>query len=163
MTFEAQREIMGLFATGVTVIGTRVGDETWGMTANAFTSLSLDPPLVLVCVDNTKATHEKMSAGKCFSVNLLKADQVELSNRFAFKGPRDFSDLDVITEVTGAPILKDSLGYVDCETHEILSGGDHDIFVGRIVAGKVLSDDAEPLLYYRGGYAALAKPEASDG
>ena len=159
MAFDSQlqRKIMGMFATGVTVVSTRMGDETWGMTANAVTSLSLDPPLVLVAVDKKSQSHENFSAGGCFAMNILRADQEEISNRFAFTGPKDFSNLPFKTAVTGAPILNDTLGFVDCQLKEILPGGDHDIFIGQIVAGEL--GEGDPLLYFAGGYAGLKPPQ----
>ncbi|MDA1055447.1 MAG: flavin reductase family protein [Planctomycetota bacterium] len=151
-----QRRILGKFATGVTVASTKVGDETWGMTANAVTSLSLDPPLVILCIQKEGQSRDKFEEGGCFALNILSAGQQEVSDRFAFKGPKDFSDLETITAETGAPILKDALGWVDCRLKEILPGGDHDIFIGEIVAGGA-ADDGSPLLYYGGKYAKLEK------
>ena len=90
-----QKRIMGKFATGVTVASTRIGDETWGMTANAVSSLSLDPPLVLLCVVRDSQSHDKFKEAGCFALNILAADQEDISNRFAFKGPKDFSGLDI--------------------------------------------------------------------
>ncbi len=156
MSFDSQqqRKIMGRFATGVTVASTRIGDETWGMTANGITSLSLDPPLVLLAVQKDVVSHGKFKEGGCFALNILTSEQQELSDRFAFKGPKDFSGLDYTTGETGAPILADSLGWVDCRVTEVLEGGDHDIFIGEIVAGEV--GTGEPLLYFNGKYARLA-------
>lgn len=150
-----QRRILGRFATGVTVASTKVGDETWGMTANAVTSLSLYPPLVILCIQKDGQSHAKFKEGGCYALNILAADQQEISDRFAFKGPKDFSDLDTKTAETGSPILNDSLGWVDCKLKEILPGGDHDIFIGEIVAGEA-SEDGEPLLYFGGKYAKTA-------
>ena len=150
---------MGRFATGVTVVTTRTGDVLWGMTANAVTSLSLDPPLVLVAVDKKSQTHGYLTEGKCFAVNILSLQQKSLSGRFATEGPKDFSDLDVTTAVTGAPILAGVLGFVDCRLTEILPGGDHDLFIGEIVAGDLVADDlgnGQPLLFYNGKYTQLA-------
>ena len=154
---QLQRKIMGMFATGVTVVSTRMGDETWGMTANAVTSLSLDPPLVLVAVDKKSQSHTNFSEGGCFAMNILSAAQREISDRFAFTGPKDFSNLEFKTAITGAPILHDTLGWVDCQLKEILAGGDHDIFIGEIVAGEL--GEGDPLLYFGGGYAAMAPKE----
>ncbi len=145
---------MGAFATGVTVASTRVGDQTWGMTANGITSLSLDPPLVLLAVQKEGASHGKFREGACFALNILTVQQRELSDRFAFQGPKDFSGLDFTTAETGAPILPDTLGWVDCRVTQVLDGGDHDIFIGEIVAGGVGS--GEPLLYFGGKYGSLA-------
>lgn len=156
MPFDAkeQRRIMGKFATGVTVASTRVGEDTWGMTANAVTSLSLDPPLVLLAVVRDSHSHAWFQRGGCFALNILSADQQAISTRFASPGPKDFSDLAVRTAHTGAPILTDSLGWVDCKLVEVLPGGDHDIFIGEIMAGE--ARDGEPLLYFGGKYAHLA-------
>jgi flavin reductase (DIM6/NTAB) family NADH-FMN oxidoreductase RutF len=158
MPFEPkeQRRIMGKFATGVTVASTKVGEETWGMTANAVTSLSLDPPLVLLAVVRESQSHAKFKDGGCFALSILSAEQEEISNRFASSGPKDFSDLDVTTAETGAPILKDAIGWVDCKLVEILPGGDHDLFIAEIVAGDAA--DGDPLLFYSGSYARLALP-----
>ena len=148
-----QRRIMGHFATGVTVITTRLGEELHGMTANAVTSLSLEPPLVLVAVDRKAGMYQSLKEAAGFAMNILAADQQDLSNRFATRGPKEFSDIPQTTAVTGAPIFTEALGYVDCEISEIFSGGDHDIFIGEIVAGNV--GEGEPLIYYGGSYRAL--------
>ena len=152
MSFDSQkqRKIMGAFATGVTIASTKVGDETWGMTANGITSLSLDPPLILLAVQKDAASHGKFKEGGCFALSILTAQQQDLSDRFAFKGPKDFSGLDYTTAETGAPILTDSLGWVDCRVTEVFNGGDHDIFIGEILAGEAGS--GEPLLYFGGKY-----------
>lgn len=150
-----QKRIMGRFATGVTVASTLVGEETWGMTANAVTSLSLDPPQVLLCVVRDSQSHAKFKEGGCFALSILAADDEEISNRFAFKGPKDFSGLSSRTAETGAPILESAIGWVDCRVAEIVRGGDHDIFIGEILAGGTA--DGEPLLYYEGGYGRLQR------
>lgn len=150
-----QRRIMGKFATGVTVVTLRSGETLWGMTANAVTSLSLDPPLVIVAVDRKGQTHGYMKTAGGFAINILAAHQEELSRRFAAAGPKDFSDLTWTAAQTGAPILADTLGYVECRTVEILPGGDHDIFVGEILAGE--ARDGSPLLYFAGRYARIAE------
>ena len=124
------------------------------MTANAVTSLSLATPLVLTCVAKGNQTHEHLSHSGFFSMNILSADQKHISDRFAFKGPRDFSDLETTVAATGAPILAGTLGWVDCRIKEVLAGGDHDIFLGEIVAGGCGS--GQPLLYYGGGYGRMA-------
>ncbi len=157
MAFDSkeQRRIMGRFATSVTVVSTIVGKgDTWGMTANAVTSLSLDPPLVLVAVARGNQTHDYVRESRCFAINILSADQEQLSNRFATVGPKNFSDLEVKTAVTGSPILVGAIGYVDCKLTDILPGGDHAIFIGEIVAGD--AGDGKPLLFYNGRYVQLA-------
>lgn len=157
MTFDSrkQRQILGHFATGVTVITTDGEAGSHGMTANAFASLSLDPPLVMVAVDKRAAMLEFLTKNRCFAVNILASDQEALSNRFAKPGPKDFADLATTTATTGSPILADAIAFLDCRVHEILPGGDHEIFVGEILAGDYSGGD--PLLYYAGGYRKLAE------
>lgn len=156
MVFDSkeQRRIMGKFATGVTIASTKVGAETWGMTANAVTSLSLDPPLVLLAVVRESQSHAKFKEAGCFALNILTSQQEDLSTRFASAGPKDFADLETKVAETGAPILAGALGWVDCRLVEILPGGDHDIFLGEVVAGD--ARDGEPLLFFGGKYARLA-------
>jgi flavin reductase (DIM6/NTAB) family NADH-FMN oxidoreductase RutF len=156
VTFDSklQRNIMGRFATGVTVITTGADPHFSGLTANAVASLSLSPPLVLAAVERKAHSHEYLLKYRVYAMNILAADQADLSKRFATPGPKIFTDLAFTTGATGAPILAGTLGYVDCKVVEILPGGDHDIFVGEIVAGE--ARDGEPLLYFHGGYRRLA-------
>ncbi len=151
----AQRRIMGHFATGVTVVTARNNGEIQGMTANAVTSLSLNPPLVLVAVDKTAAMHAALTASRHFALNILSESQENLSRRFAMRGPKEVNDLTWITASSGAPVLADALAWVDCRLAEILPGGDHDIFIGEILAGD--SRDGLPLLYFGGKYLRLAE------
>ncbi len=131
----AQRRILGHFATGVTVVTAHQNDEIHGMTANAVTSLSLVPPLILVAVDKSAAMHASLTASRCFAVNILTEAQEHLSRRFALRGPKEVNDQTWITAVSGAPILADALAWVDCRLADVLPGGDHDIFLGAILAG----------------------------
>lgn len=149
-----QRQILGRFATGVTVVTTGKSPPFAGLTANAVSSLSLNPPLVLVCIDRRSQALEAVREAGAFAVNILAADQEALSQRFATPGPKRFDDLDCTSAVTGVPILPGTLGYVDCRLFEILPGGDHEIFLGEILAGELR--DGEPLMYFAGKYARLA-------
>lgn len=151
-----QRRIMGRFATGVTVVTTRWQDKLWGMTANGILSLSLDPPLILVSIDRRNQMHACVTGGKCFAVNILTLDQQDVSQRFATRGYKDFESVALMTAETGAPVLKDALAFVDCRLVEILPGGDHDMFIGEIVAGDIGIGD--PLVFYSGSYTSLAPP-----
>jgi flavin reductase (DIM6/NTAB) family NADH-FMN oxidoreductase RutF len=155
MTFDPkkQRQILGHFATGVTVVTSDGEAGSHGMTANAFASLSLNPPLVMVAVDRNAAMLEFLTRNRCFAVNILRADHEELSRRFATPGPKDFSDLNVTTAETGSPILAEAIAYLDCRVYDILSGGDHEIFVGEILEGDYRG--GEPLLYFAGKYRKL--------
>ena len=158
MAFDAQlqRQIMGRLATGVTVVTTRYGNgEITGMTANAVMSLSLDPPLVVISVDKKAQMHGCLNDGQCYVINILTRDQEDLSTRFATPGPKDFSDLKWNDSQTGAPILSDTLGYLDCKLTVVLPAGDHDMFVGEVVAGDL--GKGVPLLFYSGKYRKLGE------
>jgi flavin reductase (DIM6/NTAB) family NADH-FMN oxidoreductase RutF len=148
------RQVMSQFATGVTIVTTRDGEEVHGLTANSFCSVSLEPPLVLVCVDKSAHSHDLIAAGRNFSVNILKASQEALARRFATNNlPADerFAGIQFRTEVTGAPILLESLGWLDCRLFATYPGGDHTIYVGEVLAlGRNQHDD--PLLYFHSGY-----------
>ncbi len=150
-----QRKIMGQFATGVTVVTTGGRAGVHGLTANAVASLSLDPPLVLVAVDKKAHSLEFLKVNRCFAVNILRLEQEATSRRFAIPGPKDFSGLAILTSATGSPVLADCLAYLDCRVIDILPGGDHEIFVGEIVAGEV--HKGRPLLYHAGKYRSLAE------
>jgi flavin reductase (DIM6/NTAB) family NADH-FMN oxidoreductase RutF len=138
----------------VTVVTTGGEAGTHGMTANAVASLSLHPPLVLVAVDKKAYLLDYLKVNRCFAINFLRLEQEEISRRFAAPGPKDFAGLATLTAVTEAPILSDCLAYADCHVVDILPGGDHEIFVGEIVAGEV--HKGLPLLYYSGKYRRLA-------
>lgn len=147
------------FPAGVTVI-TMVGPEgDHGMTASAFCSLSLDPPLVLVCVKNGNTTHGRLLDAPGFGVNILSQAQEHLSNRFAGYGPPMddwFSDLEVERgEASGAPLIGGSLARLDCSLYGTREGGDHTIFIGKVEGGAVSEGDPDPLIYMR-GYRKLA-------
>jgi flavin reductase len=150
-----QRKIMGQFATGVTVVTTGGEAGAHGLTANAVASLSLNPPLVLVAVDKRATTLDFLKKNRCFAINILRHDQEAISRRFAKIGPKDFSDLGTKTVKTTAPVLADCLAYVDCQVVDVLPGGDHEIFIGEIVAGEC--QGGQPLLYHSGGYRRIAE------
>ncbi len=157
MTFDSkkQRKIMGQFATGVTIVTTGGEAGEHGLTANAVASLSLEPPLVLVAVEKRAHSLDYLKKNKCFAINILRLDQEDVSRRFAIPGPKDFIGLDITRATTAAPILRECLAYVDCRVVDILAGGDHEIFVGEIVAGEY--HGGEPLLYFSAAYRRLSE------
>jgi flavin reductase (DIM6/NTAB) family NADH-FMN oxidoreductase RutF len=154
------RSIIGNFATGVTVITCAAGDEFQGMTANAVTSVSLEPVMVLVCVDKDTHTHRVLETGGAFAVNILGAHQEDVSRLFAKKAEPEIRSLRGqayrIGE-TGAPILEDSLAFMECKVAKMLDGGDHTIFLGEVMSQGVVRD-VPPLLFFRGKYRDLAEP-----
>jgi flavin reductase (DIM6/NTAB) family NADH-FMN oxidoreductase RutF len=151
------REAMGHFATGVTVV-TSVGadGEPVGTTANAVTSLSLDPPLVLVCFDRTSATLAAVQSHGAFVVNLLAAQQRHLSANFARRGlSAAWDGVRHRFGPTGSPRLDGVLAAVECTMEHSLPGGDHEIVVGRVRHVEISGAKAAPLVFWRGGYASL--------
>jgi flavin reductase (DIM6/NTAB) family NADH-FMN oxidoreductase RutF len=158
---EEFRRTLSSFATGVTVVTTTVGGILHGMTANAFASVSLDPLLVLVCVDRTAGMHELLPRARVFAVTVLAADQVKLSVWFATRRrPSGQDQFDGIkwhpAPITGCPVLSEGLAFVDCRLVAVHDGGDHSIFVGQVVELGSLKHDAIPLIWYGGGYHRLA-------
>ena len=154
------RSALGSFATGVTVVTTSGEEHAYGMTANAFSSVSLDPPLVLVCVMTGAEGAEHIRTNRCFAVNVLAADQEPISRFFSSKdrprGRDAFADVPHRTEASGSPILDGVVAFLDCRLHVTLQAGDHDIFIGEVLALGV-SDDVQPLLFAGGGYRFLAE------
>jgi len=142
------RAAMGQLASGITVVTMRVDDEDHGFTASSFTSLSLDPMLVLVCVVKDTRSHMLIEQAGHYAVNILGSHQKELGLRFASPEMEDrFQALSLERSITGAPILPDCLAWVDCSLREVLPGGDHSIFVGEVIAGSVTPCDAA-LVYH---------------
>jgi flavin reductase (DIM6/NTAB) family NADH-FMN oxidoreductase RutF len=148
------RRTMGLFATGVTVITARSGDIIHGMTANAVTSVSLDPLLVLFCVDNRARMAQIISESGRFAINVLSQRQEALSRHF---GGRPVEGMEIsFTEVDGVPTLTDNLATLICTVDRICDGGDHRVIFGRVDALTRGEYDVAPLLYYAGAYRQLA-------
>src|SRR3546814_691705 len=151
----AFRAVLGCYATGVAIV-TTLGRDGYpaGLTVNSFTSVSLDPPLVLFCLDREAGSGPAFAAADCFAVNILGTHQGPVSVRFADPGAQRFVEDRVLTWETGAPILAHALAALDCRIHARYDGGDHVILVGRVLRAEIV-DDAAPLVYWRGGYRAL--------
>lgn len=144
------REAMSRFASGVTVVTANRGDERFGITASSFVSVSVEPPLVLVCVARNLQTHAIIEESRAFAVNILGVHQLDVGLRFAGLTPElsdRFAGLSCSTGATGAPLLLDSLASLDCRLVRSHEGGDHTIFIGEVV-DTLISRDAEPLLYH---------------
>lgn len=148
------RRVMGLFATGVTIITTRDGrGNFYGLTANAVTSLSLVPPLLIVCIDRKAETFLHFYDSKTFVVNILAADQAALSTRFAQSGGDKFGGVPHRIGKLGAPVLEGVLGHLECRIVETHEGGDHVIHVGEVEHAE--SPGGPPLLFFQGRYRQL--------
>ena len=150
------RQLLGRFATGVTVITSRSPDgEPIGMTANSLASVSLDPPLVLVSVEKQHDMHTAMEKGKHFVFNILSDEQEALSRRFAGAEPNRFLGVSYHENDRGIAMIDSTVAHIECEKHASVPAGDHTIFIGLVVGGD--ATDKRPLLYYRGGYAGLSR------
>lgn len=158
MSFKSDyRKVLGTFATGVTIITTELDGDYYGFTANSFTSVSLDPAMVLFCVKNDATFIDALADSKVFGINILSSEQEGLSNKFAnpaLLNEQRFEGLKTTQSELKCPIITGCLAYLDCEQFKVSKAGDH-----LIVLGKVKSFDkykgVDPLLYYAGGYRGL--------
>ncbi|RBP80480.1 flavin oxidoreductase [Marinomonas rhizomae] len=146
------RRALGNFATGVTVVTAQdpEGNKV-GVTANSFNSVSLDPPLVLWSLVKSSSSYETFEKSAHFAVNILAADQIDLSNNFAKPSDDKFAGIEYTLGVGNSPILKDTTANFQCETHQVIDGGDHWIMIGKVLAFEHLGSN--PLLYVQGSYA----------
>ena len=155
ITSEEFRTALSRFPSGVTVVTTRDGDERFhGITVSAFCSLSLDPPRVLICVEKTTGSHLALQASKAFVVNMLSAEQQDVSNRFASMAENKFEDLEFETGIDGIPLLLGCIATLECRVTNAYDGGDHSIFVGEVEKATV--NDGDPILYFRGDYRSIS-------
>ena len=150
------RDAVGRFPTGVTVVTTRVGSRHHGMTANSFASVSLDPVLVLICVERTARLHDLVLAAGEWGVSVLAADQEDVSRLFAEPGRPSGEALRSVRhhygELTGAALLDGALATFECRTVAAHDGGDHTVLLGEVLGLSVPRPDGSPLVYYRGKY-----------
>ena len=151
------RSVLGRFASGITVLTARDGDGIdYGMTVSAFCSVSLVPPLVLVCVDHVASMHEMLLRATHFAVNILSAHQEPISRRFS--GPDEHKRFDGVGYArgqTGAALLDDALAHIECRRIAQHDAGDHTVVIGEVETAAPHA--GRPLLYYRGGYAQLER------
>ena len=141
------------FASGVTIVTTEHDGKPFGMTVASFASLSLRPPLVLVCIEKAAQTHDAIAAAARFGVNILEQKQSDLSGRFASRIDDKFAGVETRRGKLGVPLLANALTTIECRVHAHLPGGDHSIFVGEVE--HIHSSEGTPLIYYRSGYHRL--------
>lgn len=159
ITAQEFRAALGAFATGVTVVTTSGEEHAYGMTANAFSSVSLDPPLILVCLKWPSEGAEHIERNRVFAVNVLAAHQEPISRYFSSRdrprGRDAFREIPSRVVASGSPVIEDVLAYMDCALNGTYEAGDHRIYIGRVLA---LESRAEkpPLLFHGGGYRLLA-------
>ena len=145
------RTVLGHFATGVVIVTAMNDDEPVGMACNSFTSVSLEPPMVLFCAAKSSSTWPRIQAAGKWAANILDDDGEEICRLFAQKGADRFARIAYTPGRTGAPILEDALAYVDCETIAEHDAGDHLVVVGKVIE-LGYQPEGKPLLFYRGGY-----------
>lgn len=149
------RDALGRFATGVCLITTTTADgRPLALTANSFASVSLDPPLVLWSLQNTSDVYREYATPEAYAINVLSAEQQELSSRYARKGEHELDPGHFISGEQGAPIIKDALASFECQLHATHDGGDHLIIVGKVT--RMLIQAGDPLLFFSGAYRSLA-------
>jgi flavin reductase (DIM6/NTAB) family NADH-FMN oxidoreductase RutF len=142
------------FASGVTVVTTEHEGKQYGMTVASFASLSLHPPLVLVCVENSVKTHDAIGAAGKFGVSILTQEQADISAKFASRRDDKFESVAITRGPLGVPLIANALTTLECSLRETLPGGDHTIFVGEVVDAQS-REDGVPLLYFRSGYREM--------
>jgi flavin reductase (DIM6/NTAB) family NADH-FMN oxidoreductase RutF len=148
------RRACALFPTGVAVLTTRASDGTpHGLTVNAFCSLSLDPPLVLVAIDRICSVLETFEKSAHFAINFLSAEQQNLSIRFSELPEGRFTGVSWTPGSEGAPLMEGAIGSVECRTTQVIDAGDHRALIGEVIAATV--GEGEPLVFFRSGYTAL--------
>lgn len=150
------RKALGHLAAGVSVVTTVLADGTRaGITVTSFTSLSLSPPQVLVCVDKRARLHDPLAEGHSFAVNFLSGEQEHVSRRFATSAGDQFADIPSQAGANGAPIIEGALAAIECQVVQRHEGGDHTIIVGKVLATHIGAGD--PLLHWRGKYGRIVQ------
>ena len=141
------------FASGVTVVTTAHGGQLYGMTVASFASLSLHPPLVLVCVERSVKTHDAIAASGKYGVSILSSAQADISSKFASRSDDKFNGVELIEGDLDVPLIAGSLTAIECRLYDRLPGGDHTIFIGEVL--KIHTREGDPLLYFRSGYREM--------
>lgn len=147
------RLAMSHFASGVTVVTTSHDGKLFGMTVASFASLSLHPPLVLVCIERSVKTHDAISAAGKFGVSILSSAQADISSKFASRSEDKFGGVELVPGEMDVPLIAGSLTAIECRVYDQLPGGDHSIFVGEVM--KIHTTEGDPLLYFRSGYREI--------
>jgi flavin reductase (DIM6/NTAB) family NADH-FMN oxidoreductase RutF len=153
---EQFRTVLGRFASGVTIV-TAVSEEgnDLGMTVSAFCSVSLEPPLILICIDRAASMHGALGTVERFAVSILEETQEALSRRFAANEEKPFDGVAITRGLGGIPVLSGTIATMECTVHARHEAGDHTIIVGAVERGDVMEGD--PLIYHRGGYGKLGR------
>lgn len=151
---ESLRTAMRAWSAGVTVVTAAHGDDRHGMTVNSFTSISLEPPLIVISLQSSSRTHELVSRSKAFGLTILSAAQMEISDIFAGRLPKvqdRFSGLEITTLVTGSPLIVGGLAWLDCRVENALPAGQNTLHIAEVVAARA-NNEAGPLVYHNRRY-----------
>ncbi|MBK9164114.1 MAG: flavin reductase family protein [Acidobacteria bacterium] len=150
------RAALTRFASGVTVVTSADSKgRPHGLTVSAFCSVSLEPPLVLICIEKLAGSHASLAESGRFTVNLLASNQAWISERFASLEPDKFRDVPMAAGVFGLPLIAGSLASLECEIRQAVDAGDHSVFIGEVMAAS--ADGSDPLVYFLGDYRSLAQ------
>jgi len=141
------------FASGVTVVTTAHDGQLYGMTVASFASLSLHPPLVLVCIERSVKTHDAIAAAGRYGVSILSSTQADISAKFASRSDDKFNGVELIEGDLDVPLIAGALTAIECRLYDRLPGGDHTIFIGEVM--KIHTTEGDPLLYFRSGYREM--------
>ncbi len=156
VTEDEFRNVLGRFPSGVTVVTTVAPNgKDHGITVSSFCSLSLEPPLVLICIEKTASAHKALTTADAFVVNILSAEQEQMARRFAIVDIDRFEGVGYSRAQSGIPVLDDVVAVLECRRTTLYDGGDHTIIVGKVEVAR--AENTRPLLYYRGGYSALER------
>ena len=150
---EIFRDVIGRFASGVTVITTTADGSDFGTTASAVSSLSMEPPMLLICLNKTSDTQTAILKAGVFGVNILAEDQGQVAYQFAKKGPAKFQGVGILRGETGIPLVEGALAHLECEVEETVTGGTHTVFLGRV--RQASGQEGAPLTYFRGRFGRL--------
>jgi 4-nitrophenol 2-monooxygenase / 4-nitrocatechol 4-monooxygenase, reductase component len=161
LTSDEFRDVIGHFASGVTVVTVSVDDRPYGTTASAVTSLALEPPMLLVCMSRESATGRAMATAGAFAVNILGEDHGELATRFARKGGDKFDGVELAEGEHGQPLLADAIAQLECRVTEQVAAGTHTVFIAEVQSATA-RPGAPPLAYFRGRFGRLELPEAAE-
>ena len=147
------RLAMSHFASGVTIVTTEIEGRPFGMTVASFASLSLNPKLVLVCIETSVKTHDAIVASGKFGVSILASDQTDISSKFASRADDKFTGVEIFRGALDLPMITGALTTIQCNVQAQLPGGDHSIFVGEVI--DIQTREGDPLLYFRSGYREM--------
>jgi len=158
---ERFRSVMGHFASGVTIITARHEGIDYGLTASAVSSLSLDPPMLLICLNKTSNTQKAIAQSQVFAVHMLRENQSEVARHFASSRPQKFGDMSVSYGALGVPLLSDALATIECRVTEEVTGGTHSVFIAEVKTAQ--ATDGMPLTYFRGRMGRFAFMSVDSG